>query len=339
MNFYKSHKAQIWALARLLFFVTVLTLAIAYPNAGFQFAILPVALGSLANVAVLGHTTVTNTGPSVVHGDLDLSPGTSITGFPPGTIIGTKHQTDSQAAQAQVDLTAAIADAGGRGGAVPIVGDLGGQTLTTGVYSAGAGQGLTGDLTLNGSPTDVFIFQIGTALTVAGRVLFTGGAQASNVFWNLGSSATIGAGSTMAGTIMALASVTLVTGASLSGRALASTGAVTLDTNNITTPGSNGFEMTCGNPPDGYLALPYSHLFPVAGGTPPYTFSIAAGVLPTGLSLNFVTGEVSGVPTVKGLFNFTINVTDSDGFSAPVSCSITIRSTAQAGNLSGDGCC
>src|ERR1700676_1518413 len=144
----------------------------------------PVNIASLKTFAVLGHTTVTNTGPTVVQGDLGLSPGTSIVGFPPGIVKGTIHDTDPQAAQAQVDLTAAKADAGGRGGAVPIVGDLGGQTLTTGVYSAAAAQGLTGVLTLNGSASDVWIFQIGTALTVAGSVVFTGGAQASNVFWN-----------------------------------------------------------------------------------------------------------------------------------------------------------
>src|SRR5579863_2080716 len=137
MTFYRTHKMQIGALIRLVLILAALGISIAYPgHAGLMFAIAPVALGSLKAVAVLGHTTVTNTGPTVVHGDLDLSPGTSIVGFPPGVVIGTIHDTDSQAAQAQVDLTAAIGDAQGRGGAVPIVGDLGGQTLTTGVYSA-----------------------------------------------------------------------------------------------------------------------------------------------------------------------------------------------------------
>jgi Ice-binding-like/Putative Ig domain len=290
----------------------------------------PVNLRSLVTVAVLGHTTVTNTGPSVVHGDLDLSPGTSIVGFPPGSVIGTIHDTDPTAAQAQLDLTAAIADASGRAGAITIVGDLGGQTLVAGVYSAAAAQGLTGVLTLSGSATDVWIFQIGAALTVAGSVAFIGGATAANVFWDIGSSAVIGVGSVMAGTIMALASVTLATGASLAGRALASTGAVSLDTNGITTPGSAGFGLTCGQVPNGFLTVPYAYVFPVTGGTPPYTFSIAAGVLPTGLSLNPVTGLVSGVPTVLGLYVFTINATDSVGFTSPIQCSITIRSAAQS---------
>jgi hypothetical protein len=341
MTFYRTHKTQIGALIRLGLILATLGYALAHPHAGILFAIAPVALGSLKTVAVLGHTTVTNTGPSVVHGDLDLSPGTSIVGFPPGVVRGTIHDTDSQAAQAQVDLTAAIADAGGRGGAVAIVGDLGGQTLTTGVYSAAAAQGLTGTLTLNGSPTDVWIFQIGTALTVAGSVVFTGGAQASNVFWNLGSSATIGVGSKMAGTILATASVTLATGASLVGRALASTGAVTMDTNNIDAPGSAGFASSCGLA-DGYLTIPYSSLFPVSGGTPLYTFNLVSGVLPIGLSLNPTTGLVSGTPTQLGAFMFTINATDSNGFTAPVVCSITIRSAAQAGNRGGStecGCC
>jgi hypothetical protein len=341
MTFYRTHKTQIGALIRLGLILASLGYALAHPHAGIVFAIAPVAVGSLKTFAVLGATTVTNTGPTVVQGDLGLSPGSSVVGFPPGIVRGTKHVTDSQAAQAQVDLTAAKADAGGRGGAVPIVGDLGGQTLTTGVYSAAAAQGLTGDLTLNGSPTDVWIFQIGTALTVAGRVLFTGGAQASNVFWNLGSSATIGVGSVMAGNIMALASVTLATGASLNGRALASTGAVTMDTNNISAPGAAGFGLTCGIA-DGFLTIPYSSLFPVSGGTPPYTFNLVSGVLPIGLSLNPSTGLVSGTPTQLGKFTFTINATDSNGFTAPVVCSITIRSAAQAGNRGGPadcGCC
>jgi hypothetical protein len=128
----------------------------------------------------------------------------------------------------------------------------------------------------------------------------------------------------------------------LNGRALASTGAVSLDTNNISAPGSAGFGLTCGAGQDGYLGIPYSKLFPVTGGTPPYTFSLSAGVLPIGLSLNFSTGLVSGTPTQLGVFVFTINATDSNGFSSPVQCSITIRPAAQAGNRGGGtdcGCC
>jgi type VI secretion system secreted protein VgrG len=341
MTFYRTHKTQIGALIRLGLILASIGYALAHPHIGIILAIAPVALGSLKTVAVLGHSTVTNTGPTVVQGDLDLSPGTSIVGFPPGIVHGTIHDTDSTAAQAQVDLTAAIADAGGRGGAVAIVGDLGGQTLTTGVYSAAAAQGLTGVLTLNGSPTDVWIFQIGTALTVAGSVVFTGGALAKNVFWNLGSSATIGVGSIMQGTILATASVTLATGAVLHGRALASTGAVSMDTNAIDVPGAGGFGLTCGMA-DGYLTIPYSSSFVATGGTPPYTFNLASGVLPIGLSLNPSTGLVSGIPTQMGTFTFTINATDSNGFTSPVVCSITIHSAARAGSRGGPadcGCC
>jgi hypothetical protein len=333
-TFYRTHKTQIGALIRLGLILATLGYAIAHPHAGILFAIAPVALGSLKTFAVLGHTTVTNTGPSVVQGDLGLSPGTSIVGFPPGVVRGTIHDTDAQAAQAQVDLTAAIADAGGRGGAVPIVGDMGTQTFTTGVYSAAAGQGWTGLVTISGSPTDVFIFQIGTLLTIAAgaSIAFTGGAVPANVFFNMGSSVTVGVGASVAGTFMALASVTLATGAQLQGRALASTGAVTMDTNNITVPGAAGFGLTCGGPSDGFLTIPYSHTFPATGGTPPYTFNLNAGVLPIGLSLNVTTGVVSGTPTQMGAFTFTINATDSGGFTAPISCTITIRSAAQAGN-------
>jgi hypothetical protein len=344
MTFYRTHKTQIGALIRLGLILASLGYALAHPHAGILFAIAPVALGSLKTVAVLGHTTVTNTGPTVVQGDLDLSPGTSITGFPPGVVHGTIHDTDAQAAQAQVDLTAAIADAQGRAGAVAIVGDLGGQTLTTGVYSAAAGQGWTGVLTLNGSASDVFIFQIGTLLTIAvgATLVLTGGAVASNVFFVMGSAVTIGVGANIGGTYMATTSVTLSTLAQLNGRALASTGAVTMDSNNVTVPGANGFVLNCGAQ-DGFLGLAYSSSFKATGGTPPYTFNLNAGVLPIGLSLNTTTtGLVSGIPTQMGTFLFTINATDSSGFTSPVTCSITIRSAAQAGNRGGStdcGCC
>jgi hypothetical protein len=198
-----------------------------------------VGLGTAGSFAVLGGSTVTNTGPTVINGDLGASPGTAITGFPPGTVNGTVHAADAVAAQAQSDVTTAYNDAAGRTPAVVVPGDLGGLLLTPGVYKQSSSLLLTGVATLDaqGDPSAVFIFQVGSTLTTASnsRVLLTGGAQSCNVFWQIGSSATIGTGTSFSGNILALQSITVTTGATLQGRALARNGAVTLDTNTIST--------------------------------------------------------------------------------------------------------
>ena len=197
-----------------------------------------VGLGTAGSFAVLGGSTVTNTGPTVINGDLGVSPGTAITGFPPGTVNGTVHAADAVAAQAQSDVTTAYNDAAGRTPAVVVPGDLGGLLLTPGVYKQSSSLLLTGVATLDaqGDPSAVFIFQVGSTLTTASnsRVLLTGGAQSCNVFWQIGSSATIGTGTSFSGNILALQSITVTTGATIQGRALARNGAVTLDTNTIT---------------------------------------------------------------------------------------------------------
>ncbi|HUS21716.1 MAG TPA: ice-binding family protein, partial [Aeromicrobium sp.] len=198
-----------------------------------------VGLGTAGSFAVLGGSTVTNTGPSVITGDLGVSPGTSITGFPPGIVIGTIHATDAVALQAQADVTTAYNNVANQPCDTDLTGqDLGGLTLTAGVYCFSSTAQLTGTLTLNGQndPDAVFIFQIGSALTTASAssVSFTNSAQQCNVFWQVGASATIGSATAFAGNILALTSITMTTGASLDGRALARNGAVTLDTNVIT---------------------------------------------------------------------------------------------------------
>jgi len=201
-----------------------------------------VSLGTAANFAVLAGSTVTNTGTTTtVTGDLGLSPGNVVTGFPPGTVI---HAGDAVAAQAQTDLTAAYNDAATRSmGSQPLPGNLGGMTLSPGLYTnassvliSGSGNNVT--LNANGDANAVFIFQIGSTLTTEtdSQVILTGGAQAKNIFWQVGSSATLGTNSVFEGTILAQDSITLTTGVTLHGRALARTGAVTLETNTITTP-------------------------------------------------------------------------------------------------------
>ena len=202
----------------------------------------PVVLGTSAGFAVLAGSTVTSTGATTVNGDLGVSPGTAVTGFPPGLVNGTIHAGDSAAAQAQLDLTTAYNDAAGRTvGAVTVAGNLGGLTLTPGLYKSTSSLEISsGDLTLDaqGDANAVFIFQMASTLTTtAGRqVILSGGAKAANVFWQVGSSATLGTTSVFKGTIMADQSITLTTGATLDGRALARIAAVTLAANVVTIP-------------------------------------------------------------------------------------------------------
>src|SRR6266480_5162688 len=199
----------------------------------------PVPLGSADGFAVLGGTTITSTGGSTVTGDLGVAPGTAVVGFPPGTVNGTIHASDAAAAQAQFDLATAFYDAAGRiTDPVTVYGNLGGLTLVPGLYiSTSSLEISSGDLTLDaeGDADAVFIFQMASTLTTtAGRqVILSGGARAANVFWQVGSSATLGTGSVFKGNILALTSITVTTGAAVEGRLLARTAAVTLDSNVI----------------------------------------------------------------------------------------------------------
>ena len=197
----------------------------------------PVGLGTADSFAVLASSTITNTGPTTITGNLGLSPGTAVTGSQSITLHGTPHVTDAVAGQAQSDLITAYNDAANRPTDANNSADLGGHTLTPGVYRSASSLGLTGDLTLDarGDPSAVFIFQVGSALTTASgsRVVFLGGAQACNVYWQVGSSATLGTSSLFGGSILALTSITVNTGATVDGRTLARNGAVTLDTNTI----------------------------------------------------------------------------------------------------------
>ncbi|MFE9428299.1 ice-binding family protein [Kitasatospora sp. NPDC006697] len=197
-----------------------------------------VPLGTADSFAVLAGQSVSNTGSSVITGDVGVSPGTAISGFPPGMVNGTIHSADAVAAQAQNDLTTAYNDAASEAPDATISADLGGQTLIPGVYNSSTSLGLTGTLTLDaqGDPNAVWVFQAGSTLTTASasRVILTNGAAPCNVFWQIGSSATLGTSSTFVGNILALTSITATTGASIDGRALARNGSVTLDTNRIT---------------------------------------------------------------------------------------------------------
>lgn len=197
-------------------------------------------LASAANFAVLGSSTVTNSGNTVITGgNLGLYPGTSVTGFPPGIVVppAVEHITDQTANQAELDARTAYTVYS----TLPpgtIVSELAGMVLTPGTYTALSGLDLSvgGTVTLSGNGN--FIFQVGSALTinVGATVLLTNGALAQNVFWAVGSSATIGTSAVMVGDVVAQSSVSLGTGASLAGRAIGLTGAVTLLGNAITMP-------------------------------------------------------------------------------------------------------
>ncbi len=203
-----------------------------------------VPLSSAATFEVLAGSTVTNTGPTVITGgDLGLSPGSAVTGFPPGTLTppAVMHLTDPTAAQAEVDATTAYLYTAGLPGGAVLPGDLSGLTFTPGLYKTSSTVMLSaGNVTLDaqGDVNAVFIFQVASTLTTIGgtQVILAGGAQAKNVFWQTGSSATLGTNSVFQGNIMALQSITLETGATLVGRALARNGAVTLDSNIVTAP-------------------------------------------------------------------------------------------------------
>lgn len=200
----------------------------------------PVAMAGASNLAVLAGSGITNTGATNITGDMGLSPGTSVGGFPPGILNGVLHINDVIANQAKLDLTAAYNDAAGRTSTeiVTLSGNIGGLTLTPGLYKSTSTLALSsGNVTFDakGNASAVFIIQIASALTVtSGRqVILAGGALASNIFWQVGSSATFGTTSSFKGTVMAMQSISFSTGASLTGRALARTGAVTMAGNTI----------------------------------------------------------------------------------------------------------
>jgi Ice-binding-like/Bacterial Ig-like domain len=201
------------------------------------------ALGAACTFGILGATpVVSNIGATNVTGDIGIWPALSVTGFPPGTLTGTTHLGDPVAQTAQGNLTTAYNNAAAAAGGAVLTADIGGLTLAPGVYKTTSAQpslGITGNLTLSGN--GIYIFQIVSTLTTAAgpgksQVLLTGGAISHDVFWQVGSSATLGTGSTFAGTIMANASITVGNGATLNGRALAENGAVTLDTNQVNVP-------------------------------------------------------------------------------------------------------
>ncbi len=222
------------------FAILTVGIAVLAPAVVADAAQTPVGLGTAGSFAVLAGAGMTNTGPTTVNGDVGTFPTTSESGASSMTITGTNHAGDAVTQGAKTDLVTAYNTAAGEGPTTAVPADLGGRTLTPGIYNSASSLGLTGSVTLNGGgdPNALFVFQAGSTLTTAtaSSVNLINGAQACNVFWQVGSSATLGTGSTFRGTILALTSITVTTGTTITGRVLARNGAVTLDTDTITKP-------------------------------------------------------------------------------------------------------
>lgn len=296
-----------------------------------------ISLGTAQNFGVLGGSTVTNTGATTVNGNVGVSPGSAVSGFPPGVVAGGAiHSNDAVAQQAQNDLTTAYNNIAATPCTVDLTGqNLGGLTLTPGVYCYASSAQLTGALTLDalGNANALFLFKIGSTLTTASgssvTIINNGGNSCNKAYWQVGSSATIGTGTSFTGDILALTSITLTTGANTNGRALARNGAVTLDTNNVNTCGVLACPVITVNPatlPGGSVGTPYSQIVSGSGGTSPYTFAVSSGALPTNLVLNGATGAITGTPTTAGTFTFTITATDAVGCSGSRLYTVTIAS-------------
>jgi len=210
-------------------------------TASLSLAAGPIDLGEASHFAVLAGSTVTNTGPTSLFGDLGVSPGTAVTGFLPGTFSGSLHSNDAMAIQAQADALSAYNTLAGLTPTQILTGqDLGGLTLTPGVYFFASTAQLTGTLTLDGQGqvNPLFVFQIGSTLTTAANasIFESNGADWSNIYFQVGSSATLGTNTDFQGTIIAMVSDTLTTGATVDGGVIALTGAVTLDSNVVVVP-------------------------------------------------------------------------------------------------------
>ncbi len=292
-------------------------------------------LGTAQSFAVLGGSTVTNTGPTIITGNLGVSPGSAVTGFPPGTVAGGSiHAADAVAAQAEADNTTAYGALAGEACnttyGVPT--DLGGLTLVPGVYCFASSAGLTGTLTLNagGNANAVWVFKVSSTLITASdaAVDLINGAQQCNVFWQVGSSATLGTGTQFVGNVLALASITLNTDATLSGRALAQVGAVTMDSNTVST-------TAC--------SVPVTPVAPTIGSsfTPPTI--VAGGISNLTITLNNSNAGPASLnsPLVDTLPNGVVisgNATDTCGGSITAlagGSSITLT----GGSIPADGSC
>lgn len=303
----------------------------------------PVNLGTAASYGALAGSTITNVGGTTITGLGGVYPGSAITGFPPGTATGLQAATATEL-RAQADLTIAYGVASSLTPTATGLGDLAGLTLVPGVYQGNV-LSLTGDVTLSGSSSSVWVFQADSELAIASgaRVLLTGGASACNVFWKVGSAATIETSSEFVGTVLADQAIYARTGASIEGRLLARIAEVTLDTNDITVPtgctapGVVGTSpvITSGTPSSARVGLPYAFSLTAATtGTP--TYAIDSGSLPSGLTLDSATGLIAGTPTALGSSSFVARVSNGIAADTLVTLAITVTPAALAATGLGD---
>lgn len=279
------------------------------------FAQSPPSLGSAASFAVLGASRVTNSGSTIISGNAGVSPGSTVTGLSQSNfVLGDRRVNDSLAQQAQKDNTAAYADLAARPCGTTLVGVVGKLTLAPDVYCLPPSTILTGPLTLDagGNRDAVWIFQIESSLTTAPQstVQTINDGRDNKVFWQIGGPATFGAASTFTGNVLARADITLDHDANVSGRLLTQTGAVTLDDGAVTIC-CDLLDMTPHLLPHGTVGTPYAVTLTALDGKPPYTFAMAAGELPPGIT--FSASGFSGTPTANGVFQAAIVVTDADG--------------------------
>jgi hypothetical protein len=296
--------------------LTSLTFAVAtLVSPGFA----AITLGTAETFAVLGASTVTNTGATQIRGNLGVGPGTSVVGFPPGEMaLGTIYAGDAVAMKAQDDLTTAYKNAAALPCKFNLTGhDLGGRTLTPGVYCFNSSAQLTGALVLDFTDGDKsgFIFQIGSTLTTASHsiVSLTNCTKHCVILWQVGSSATLGTSTKFSGDIMAKASITLTTNVNLCGRALARTGAVTLDADIVDFMGSltpPAPSMVTGN---GQISVPRPNSDdPAATGPGKASFAFIADPSMQGSFFNYL-NYVTGVRIYGPIDSVEIIATHQDG--------------------------
>lgn len=348
-EFSKIGRSCRWGAMLTAAFVTALALAVVPVDHAWSATVIngPIDLGTADSFGVLAASTVTNANSSVVDGDLGLSPGSAVTGFPPGLLSpgNTMFLTDGVASQAQIDLRVAMATAASLTPTVSGLGNLTGLSLVPGVYAGGElSLDAAGVLTLVGSATSVWVFTAASTLVTgsASQIVLAGGASACNVFWRVGSSATFGSAGDFVGTVMAEQSITATNGTDVLGRLLAGNGAVTLDQTNITVPTgcaaagttstTDSPEFTSGQPTDATVGMPYSFTV-TSAGVPAPSYAVTSDALPVGLALDGTTGEIAGTPVSAGSTNFTITASNGVGSDA----SAILRIDTLAAPVAGGG--